>query len=465
MRRVALVAALAMVALVVVGCDTGTTPDRPPLAAVPAGSRGVVIDTDMGLDDALALLYLGSRSDVTIRAVTVEGDGLAHCGPGVTNARALLGLVGHPEVPVACGSHRPLEGTNAFPVQWRTTADGLYGLRLPAPTAGAAPRSATELLRQALDGKTDLLTLGPFTNVARALRDDPALASRIPQVFSMAGALTVPGNAPNGVAEDNVWIDPLAASRVMTALPVTLVPLDATNGVPFTAFFVDALARHLSSPTARALHRLVAGDPFLVSGAYYFWDPLAATLWTQPSLAVYDARKVIVSTSGAAAGWISDDRRGSPVLIATGVDALGFERTYLSGIAGTKVSDVRPRPDAVLSFDGNLCTLSARHALTSGDAVIAVRNRSGLDATALVAGFDGTTTYASLIAFLGEPGSLVTGAPAGFHPLGSVVAPAGQDGWLSVTLSQANLTAVCGFPEGDAFRAWPGGWLPVSTGS
>lgn len=465
MRAVRLVATLAVVVLVATGCQAGTSSPGARLREVPAGSRGIVVDTDMGLDDALALLYLGSRPDVTIRAVTVEGDGLAHCGPGVRNARALLGVAGLTDIPVACGSRQPLRGTNAFPDEWRTSADRLYGLRLRAPSGNVTTLSATELLRQALDGETDLLTLGPFTNVARALSEDPALASRIPQVFSMAGALNVPGNAPNGVAEDNVWIDPLATSRVMAALPVTLVPLDATNAVPFTSFFVEGLSRHLSAPAARTVHRLVAGDPFLVSGQYYFWDPLAATLWTQPSLATYDARKVIVSTSGAAAGWISDDLRGSPVLVAAHVDALGFERAYLSGVAGGRVTDVRPRPDIVLAFDGDACRLSAPHPLVPGDAVLAVRNGSGMDATAVVAGFGGTTTYGDLLAFLGKPGSVVTGTPAGFHPLGTVVAPAGQDGWLTVTLSQPNVTAACGFPEGDAFRAWPAGSLPVTAGS
>ena len=67
----------------------------------------------------------------------------------------------------------------------------------------------------------------------------------------MAGAIDVDGNTPNGVAEYNVWVDPLAAKEVIEGMPVTLVPLDATDDVPFTTFFVDSLARARREPRRR----------------------------------------------------------------------------------------------------------------------------------------------------------------------------------------------------------------------
>jgi pyrimidine-specific ribonucleoside hydrolase len=275
-RGLRIAAATLVAASLSAGCDAKSTRATISLPVVPAGVNGVVVDTDMGLDDALALLYLGSRNDVAIRAVTVVGDGLVHYRAGVRHVRELLTLTGQPDVPVACGGERPLQGRNAFPDEWRSTADDLYGLELPAPVGRGTDLSATELLAAALDGTTDLLTLGPYTNVAAALREDPELATRVPAVVSMAGAVDVPGNAPGGVAEYNVWVDPLAAKEVLAAVPVTLVPLDATNAVPITSFFVDVLGRHLGTPAAEAVHDLIADDPFLVSGQYFFWDPLAA---------------------------------------------------------------------------------------------------------------------------------------------------------------------------------------------
>jgi pyrimidine-specific ribonucleoside hydrolase len=430
---------------------------------VPEGSRAVVVDTDMGLDDALALLFLASRPDVAIRAVTVVGDGLAHCGPGVANARALLTLAGRDGVPVACGGRRPLLGSNAFPDAWRATADDLYGLD-PEPAPGTASGlTAPELLRRALDGETALLTLGPFTNVARALREEPALAERVPEVVSMAGAVDAPGNAPNGVAEYNVWADPLAAKEALEALPVTLVPLDATNAAPVTPFFVDALERHRGTSAADAAHELIADDPFLVSGAYFFWDPLAAGLLVAPELGAYVDRDLLVTASqDAGAGWIDDSVRGSRVRVATRADGLGFERLFLSALAGEPVIAVRPDPDLEVTFDGSSCTWSPPDGTRAGDAVVAFRNGAGQDAVLILVRFGGDTTYAELRATVGPPGSAVTEAPDGFHPLGQVVAGPGQDAWLRVELPSANVAAACAIPSEDgSARVWLAGWFAV----
>jgi inosine-uridine nucleoside N-ribohydrolase len=432
---------------------------------VPDGGRAVVVDTDMGLDDTLALLFLASRPDVAIRAVTVVGDGLAHCEPGVANARAVLALAGRDGVPVACGGRRPLLGSNAFPEDWRATADDLYGLDLErAPGAPSAP-TAPELLRQVLDGETALLTLGPYTNVARALREEPALADRVPEVVSMAGAVNAPGNAPNGVAEYNVWADPLAAKEVLGALPVTLVPLDATNAVPVTPFFVDALSRHRGRPAADAAHELVADDPFLVSGAYFFWDPLAAGLLVEPELGVYEDRDLLVTASqDAGAGWIDDSARGSPVRVATRVDGLAFERVFLSALAGEPVTEVRPDPDLDVTFDGASCTLAPPVDASAGETVVVFRNRSEEGAVLILVRFAGETPYAELRAAVGPPGSAVTEAAAGFHLLDQVIAGAGQDAWLRVALPSANVAVACAIPSDDgSARVWLAGWFPVGA--
>ena len=161
---------------------------------------------------------------------------------------------------------------------------------------------------------------------------DPGLADRVPTVVSMAGAVDVEGNAPNGVAEYNVWVDPLAAKDVMSAMRVTLVPLDATNAAPITRFFVDALMRHRGTPAAEAAYDLVANDPFLVSGQYFFWDPLAAGLLAEPALGTYRDRRLLVTASqDSGAGWIEPYAHGVDVRVTTHADALGFEGKILVG--------------------------------------------------------------------------------------------------------------------------------------
>ena len=303
------------------------------------GLRHVVFDTDLAFDDIMALLYLLQRDDVAIDAVTIAGTGEAHCDPGVRNALGLLALGGSPDTPVACGRETPLQGTNAFPEEWRQAVDDLTMLDLPEVDGSADPRGATQLLLDTLDGDATLITLGPLTNVAEALRADPGLAARVPAFVAMAGAIDAGGNTPNGVAEYNVWVDPLAAKEVVEGMDVTLVPLDATDDVPFTPFFADVLAEHRSTPEAEAAHRIIEAnqDIFLATG-YSFWDTLATALVFRPELATWEEAPVLVTASqDAGAGWIDRWDEGAPVRFASAVpDPLAFEREYLSVLTGRR---------------------------------------------------------------------------------------------------------------------------------
>jgi len=134
-----------LLALTTVSCDTADP--EPPSSP---GTTPIVVDTDMGSDDVMALLYLLERRDVRIAAVTVAGDGLAHCDAGVRNARAVLALAGSPGTPVACGRPSPLAGHNTFPEEWRTYSDDLsriLGLPAPAGAGTTATPSISSLSR------------------------------------------------------------------------------------------------------------------------------------------------------------------------------------------------------------------------------------------------------------------------------------------------------------------------------
>jgi len=140
---------LAAVALVAAACTSGSDDIAPPLATgSTAGGdlRHVVLDTDLASEDIFALLYLMQRDDVAIEAVTITGTGEAHCDPGVRNALGLLALGERTDVPVACGRETPLQGSNAFPQEWRDAADDLSMVDLPDTVGEPDPRSAPELL-------------------------------------------------------------------------------------------------------------------------------------------------------------------------------------------------------------------------------------------------------------------------------------------------------------------------------
>ncbi len=389
--------------------DAGTEAETS-AASPTTGLRHVVVDTDLAFDDIMALLYLLQRDDVAIDAVTIAGTGEAHCDPGVRNALGLLALGGSPDTPVACGRETPLQGTNAFPEEWRQAVDDLAMLDLPEVDGAADPRGAAQLLLDTLDGDASLITLGPLTNVAAALRADPGLAARVPAFVVMAGAIDAPGNTPNGVAEYNVWVDPLAAKEVVEGMDVTLVPLDATDDVPFTPFFADVLADHRSTPEAEAAHRIIEAnqDIFLATG-YSFWDTLATALVFRPELATWEEAPVLVTASqDAGAGWIDRWDEGAPVRFASAVpDPLAFEREYLSVLTEETITAVRPEPTLSISFDGQGCTIDPDRA-SAGPQVVAFvdgRGREGVGGGVIQ--LSSRYTYDDLRAFLGPDGSIL----------------------------------------------------------
>lgn len=416
---------LAMLAGACEPSPEGSEPTQPP-AGANVDARHVVVDTDLAFDDIMALLYLLQRDDVVIDAVTIAGTGEAHCDPGVRNANRLLALGGETDTPVACGRETPLQGANAFPQEWRTAVDDLSMLDLPDVDRGADPRGAVRLLLDTLDGDGTLITLGPLTNVAQALRADPGFASRVPEFVAMAGAIDTGGNAPSGVAEYNVWVDPLAAKEVIEGMDVTLVPLDATDDVPFTPFFADTLGAHLASPEAQAADAIIAANQeIFLQGGYSFWDTLATALVFRPELATWSRARVLVTASlDAGAGWIDRWDEGAPVRFATAVpDPLAFEREYLSVLTGETITDVRPEPTVTITFDGRRCAIRPRR-LSAGEQVVAyIDDRARSTEGAILLQLSDQFTYADLRDLVGPDGSILprrTRPPKGLEVLAFV---------------------------------------------
>jgi pyrimidine-specific ribonucleoside hydrolase len=329
-------ALLAAAAVVLVACGGGTRDAT--LAASASAPTPVVVDTDMSTDDVLALLYLLGRRDVDVRAVAVSGTGIADCPAGARNARALLAFAGRRDVPVGCGRADPVAGANGFPPEWRTRADELFGLTLPAATRGRIG-DAVEVARRGIesaDGKVTVLSLAPMTDTALLLRAGSDVRDRIASIVAMGGAVAVPGNIGPGHerSEWNLWIDPVAARAVLASgLPITLVGLDATNDVPVTIDLWDALDRHHDGARATAAWKLMASSG-MFAGGQYFWDPLAATAIAQPKALTFAHRRLSVVTTGADAGRVVEDRRGAPVRLAVGADRAAFERQFVATLLG-----------------------------------------------------------------------------------------------------------------------------------
>ena len=353
MRRILLAAALVAA---LAGC--GGTGARLP----------VVVDTDLSTDDVVALLYLVQRDDVDLRAVAVSGTGLVHCPPGARRVLELLAAAGRPDVPVACGAADPLAGYNQFPAEWRSGADDFFGLPLAPATKRADPRGAVELLRKAVASaprKTTLLSLAPPTDVALLLRD-AAARSRLARVVAMGGAVGVPGNIGPGHerAEYNVWVDPVAAQQVVASgVPLTLVPLDATNDVPVTEMFADTLSRrHYATPAAS-----LAWELFIHTGMYdgrqYFWDPLAAAALAEPGLLTVEDKRLQVEQGS---GRVIETADGSPVRVAVAADRKRFETSLLRALVGAPVPTPKQSAGAGFVYDGRTASYDGPDASRRG---------------------------------------------------------------------------------------------------
>ena len=327
--------------LVLAACGIQPTPHPSPTPFIGA-PHPLIIDTDMAADDWMAILYLLNRPDVSVKAITVTGTGEAHCEPGVKHALSLAALAGQPDIPVSCGRETPLQGNHAFPSDWRTEVDALSGLTLPDSSASPSPQPAVELLTATIQSSPDkvtILTLGPLTNPAEALQASPQIKDKIEMIYSMGGAVDVSGNVGNsGVginnpfAEWNIFVDPHAASLVFkSGAPITLVPLDTTNHVPVTKDFFERLKDNRTTPEAAFVFDLLTHYyDFIQSGGYYFWDPLAAAILTDNSLAIFETRALIViEEEGNESGRTQVSENGAPIRVAVNADGKLFERLFL----------------------------------------------------------------------------------------------------------------------------------------
>jgi inosine-uridine nucleoside N-ribohydrolase len=344
---------------------------------------GLVIDTDMGIDDLMAILYMLQRTDVEVKAITVAGDGVAHCDAGTRHALGLVAIAGAKDIPVACGRDKPLQGDHAFPPGWRDGADNLQGITWPVGGA-VSSQSAVDLIRSTIKSspeKVALLTLGPLTNVAEALQADPALVDNVEMITIMGGAVDVPGNvAGSSTAEYNIFVDPHAANIVFASgAPITLVPLDATNHAPIADDFYQALNDRHTTPAATAVFDLLkANSELLLSGGYYWWDPVAAVISTDDSIGKFEAQRLsVIEAEGEESGRTHVSDGGTSIRVAMSVDAPRFEEVFLSTLNGGKaVTIVRtePTPGAAaqmsVAIEGDQCTYSGPKEIAAGQIAI-----------------------------------------------------------------------------------------------
>ena len=316
----------------------------------------VIIDTDPGIDDALALILALRSPELQVEAITTVGGNVSG-EQALTNALRVLEVLDLPTPPpVAVGCSRPLfrepiaarhvHGEDGLgDIGGLVEADG--ALRYPAPTLTPADEHAVDLIVDLVRHnpvELTIIALGPLTNIARAIDKDPTTMRGVRRIVAMGGAVSGVGNV-TPVAEFNFYFDPHAAAQVLRSdVDVTVVGLDVTTRALLTRLTLEDRLRGTTDRVSRFIgdvsekyfevnekRRSLAGCPL--------HDPLAVGVAIDASfteLRTYDAD---VETEGSlTAGMLVADRRISAntnpgtIQAAIGVDADSFLDFFLQRV-------------------------------------------------------------------------------------------------------------------------------------
>lgn len=305
-----------------------------------AGPRRVIIDTDPGLDDAVAILYALAEPRLRVEAITTVAGNIG-LETTTRNAGRLLAVMERNDIPYAAGASRPLEaeGRNEAAIHGE---DGLGGVELPEPLAAPVLQPAVELLAARLlaapEGQITLLALAPLTNLALLARDHPLAFARIGAIVAMGGTIHEPGNAgPH--AEFNIAADPHAAAMVFAAadragVPFTLIPLDVTRRVRATPRDLGVLAA-APATSAQAAAALIA--------AYFAGSDRQSRPLHDPCVMLYALAPELFGTEALRLSVDCDEHPGrlvpppggARVDVALGIDAPGALSMLWQGLAGS----------------------------------------------------------------------------------------------------------------------------------
>jgi len=299
--------------------------------------RKIIIDTDPGQDDAVAiLLALASPEEIEVLGITAVA-GNVPLDLTAKNARIICELAGKVDVPVFAGCDRPL-GRDLVTAEHVHGKTGLDGPNLPDPTMplqdGHAVDYIIDTLRSAEPGTITLCPLGPLTNIAMALEKAPDIAERIHRIVLMGGAYFEVGNI-TPAAEFNIYVDPQAAEIVFkSGVDIVVMPLDVTHKALVTKARNDAF-RALDTPVGIAVAQMTDfferfdKEKYGSAGAPLH-DPCVTAYLIRPDL--FTGRRVNVEietqselTLGmTVADWWGVTDRAPNALFIGDLDAAGF---------------------------------------------------------------------------------------------------------------------------------------------
>lgn len=291
----------------------------------------IIIDTDPGKDDFLAILLLILSKQVNIEFIaTVMGNSTIK---NVTsNARYLLNLTSSP-TPLYSGARKPLKRKLTLGKVMGTS--GLDGVDVPKIKT-LNNQAVSRLIKAIMDnpGEISLLVLGPQTNIAQALQAEPKLSKNIKTIIFMGGSINSPGNM-NRVAEFNYFVDPDAAEIVMnSSTPKVMIPLDLCYQVPF---FMKDFENLYGSKYANVIKKIMT--PYIDALAKYddqpgaiMYDAIAAYYLLNPQSFTLTPMDIVVETKGTYTRGMAVVNKSSSaipnVMVATDINQQQFKNDF-----------------------------------------------------------------------------------------------------------------------------------------
>ena len=304
----------------------------------------VIIDCDPGIDDALALLLALASPELDVAGITTVS-GNVPADRGARNAKKVLRQADREDVPIYIGEMVPLGGTYADAMDTHGS-DGLGESFLPDVPGEFPEKPAVEFLEEMLEKEeTDILALGPLTNLARLFQKRPELIRRVSRFVSMGGSFRSHGNC-SPVAEYNYWCDPEAAKicyelSAEAGKKIEMVGLDVTRQIVLTPNLISYMER---------LDKKTGGFVRKITGFYmdFHWeyegiigcvinDPLAAAYLIDPSMCSGFDSFLEVETEGICRGQTVVDsmnfwKKNPNSHVLTETDAKRFMSFFLSRI-------------------------------------------------------------------------------------------------------------------------------------
>ena len=349
-------------------------------------TKNLIIDTDMGWDDIIAISLLLKNPNYKIIGITVTGCGETHINRGVELALQLVTLGNRPEIVVVAGADKPTQYDHQFPESFRNIMDTACGLKkyLPKPVGVNDNRSAWQFINDSLDNEENqitILSLGGLTNISRLLEMNPRpQLENINKIVIMGGAVNVDGNvaslnnsnlnydqgtiySTNTYAEWNIFLDPIAAQVVFNSeIPIKLVPLDACDYAILDASYLDLITA--SDPLAKFVHQMIyekTQGKAVEKVPLPIFDPMAAIEMTNDLISSRSEKmRIAVKTidnekdNNCGQTYISSDKSIPEIEVVTAISSHKFKQCFSDAIN----SPITPLPNhniqaniAILIFD------------------------------------------------------------------------------------------------------------------